>query len=242
MKHKGWLALLFCGLLVACGDDAESTSEADTASGRPQSGRDIGNTDEEDTGPGRDLPDVSDAGSGPDDAMVDTTDPGTTDTGAQDTASQDARPAPDVSPPRDSVSVPDTAPVDAGPTEVTPEVQQAMDAAEAASNATRDTFCGCYQSGDPYNGDEAACQAELDGISVSIISCDLTLAATWPDDALAFYECRRTVAESLDACFAACSSRSSAILNCVPSNAFAAVGCGDGRDDAFVAAYEACHP
>ena len=86
------------------------------------------------------------------------------------------------------------------------EVQQAMDAAEAASESTRDTFCACYQSGEPYNGDEAACRAELDGISVSIISCDLALAATWPEDALAFYECRRTVAGALDACFATCSS------------------------------------
>ncbi len=237
IKHRGWLTLLLCGFMLACGDKTESTGEADTSSGRPPSGRDIDNSDAEDTGPVRDLPDVSDTASAASDVTGDSADPAT-----PDTAGEDARPAPDVSPPRDTVSAPDTAPPDAGPTEVTPEVQQAMDAAEAASEATRDTFCACYQSGEPYNGDEAACRAELDGISVSIISCDLALAATWPEDALAFYECRRTVAGALDACFATCSSRASAILNCVPTNAIAAVGCGDGLSDEFVAAYEACHP
>lgn len=230
---------LVIATLAACGDDEATQSGSDASTGRPQSGRDVGGNDDEgeDEEPGRELPDADEADSAAPDATADAGGPET-----EDTAGSDTRPVPDTSVPTDTVAPPDSTPADAGPSEVSPEVQEAIDNAVAASEATRDTFCACYQADDPYNGSEAACRAELDGISVTILPCDTAIAATWPDDALLFYQCRRTVADSLNACFTGCSSRATAILSCVPSNAIAAVGCGDGRDPAFVDAYEACHP
>jgi len=238
-RRAWWLTALLLSSMVACSDEAEPASGTDASSGRPQSGRDTGTgeEEEEEEDPGRELPDAGDGGGAEQDVIADAPDLGT-----PDTVGQDTRPETDSSTPADTGSTADTAPVDAGPSEVSPEVQEAIDNAVAASETTRDTFCACYQSGAPYNGSEAACRAELNGISVTILPCDAAIAATWPADALAFYECRRTVADSLNRCFTGCGTRESAILSCVLPNALEAVGCGDGRDPAFVTAYEACHP
>lgn len=154
-----------------------------------------------------------------------------------------------VSPPRDTggggtdtISDTSAPPVDGGFGDIREDVRQAIADAVEASSAHTDTYCACYQSGAPYNGSESACRAELDGISILPQPCDTTIALQYPDDALAFYQCRRQVADDLNTCFQPCSTRQGAILGCVPTAATAAVACGNGRSEAFIAAYEACHP
>jgi hypothetical protein len=215
--------------LAACGsDDATVDSPDGSSGGRPtpsdtDASRPINDADdsEEDSGADEDVR-QSDAG------------------GAQDV----------VSPPRDAgggggtdtASDTSTSPVDGGFGDIREDVRQAIADAVEASSAHTDTFCACYQSGAPYNGSESACRAELDGISILPQPCDTTIALQYPDDALAFYQCRRQVADDLNTCFQPCSTRQGAILGCVPTAATAAVACGNGRSEAFIAAYEACHP
>ncbi len=154
-----------------------------------------------------------------------------------------------VSPPSDTggnvsdVAADTTAPpVDGGFGDVREDVRQAIADAVSASAAHTDTFCACYQSEPPYNGSETACRTELNNISILPLPCDTNIALQYPDDALAFYQCRRQVADDLNVCFQPCSTRQAAILSCIPTAATAAVACGTGRSPEFVAAYEACHP
>jgi hypothetical protein len=230
------LCIGFLLSLAACGSE-DSGSAGDTTSGGGRPG--IGDTDG--TRPGVD---VSVPDEDPDDAGADDTATAPDSSGGRDIG----LPPNDVSPPTDTgaadTATPDTVtpPVDGGFGDIREDVRQAIADAVAASAAHTDTFCACYQAGDPYNGSEVACRNELDGISILPLPCDTPIALEFPDDALAFYTCRKGVADRLNTCFQPCTSRQAAILSCVLTAATDAVACGNGRDPAFIAAYEACHP
>jgi hypothetical protein len=214
--------------LAACGSDDAAVERPDGSPG------------------GRPAPSDTDASLPVEDAEGDSDDSG----GSRDIGSNDTGGGRDVvSPPRDTggggtdTAVDTSAPpVDGGFGDVREDVRQAIADAVEASSAHTDTFCACYQSGAPYNGSESACRAELNGISILPQPCDTTIALQYPDDALAFYQCRKQVADDMNTCFQPCSTRQGAILGCVPTAATAAVACGNGRSPEFIAAYEACHP
>lgn len=227
--HPGLCALFaMLVLAAACGGETSTSDVPDGSSG------------------GRPAPSDTDASRPVDDAEADEEDSG----GTRDIGSNDTGGGRDVvSPPQDTggggadtTADTSTPPVDGGFGEVREDVRQAIADAVEASSAHTDTFCACYQSSDPYNGSESACRAELNGISILPLPCDTTIALQYPDDALAFYQCRKQVADELNTCFQPCTTRQAAVLSCVLPAATSAVACGNGRSPEFIAAYEACHP
>lgn len=218
------------GFLSESASACSSQSETDDETQTTDAGR-TRDSDDEARDTSRDVADVPDAES-PEDTRGDFSASETSDLGS-DVSAQDSRPAET----SDAGDAPDS--IDAT---LTPETQAAIDAAVAASESTRSTYCGCYLNEAPYNGNETLCRAELDGISVSPSACDLGVASQFPADAASFYACRQRVSEDLGTCFAPCEARAAATLGCVVPAATAAVACGSGLNQDFVSAYEACNP
>jgi hypothetical protein len=229
-RHSAPACLLLCLVcLVGCGQSdsaAPAGSDRDTGADAAADGRPTF----EDTGATDDAP-AADTGNAGDTGIADT---GTGDTGADTRI--------DTSPP-DTGSVDtgaDTSVADVGPAD--PAIRAAYDGAAAAHDAATTTFCDCYRDGAPYNGNDATCRAELARLAPIWLACDESVAATYPADAEAFWGCRAQVATDMGSCFAGCAGRIQAVTGCVLTAATSAVACGQGRDPAFVAAYEACHP